>query len=213
MAKRCAKCGRVFPDDHRFCTECGVDLVWTNLVLPAVLSAEETLGRKADEGQVVSASGTGRDYFKEGHAFEVYVANTLFPRPIYGVERITPRRDDLGGRFIASAKDPDLQIRHIKSGHLFWVECKWRTIKSVRNDKLAVLTRAQLERYRSFQEKERQQRVYVVVGLGGHAYAPSRLFCIPIGGFNGHPWPFMKKLTPFERSPSEPFQYWYGQLQ
>ena len=153
-----------------------------------------------------------RDFFKEGYDFEVYVANRLFPRPDFDVEYFTTRRDDLAGRFIASSLNPDMQIRQGKSDHLFWVECKWRTSQSVRNDKLAVLSRSQLDRYRSFQEKEGRHRVYVVVGLDGQPNAPSRLFCIPLKGFNDHPWPFMKRLKRFERSPTEPFQYWYGRL-
>jgi len=34
-------------------------------------------------------SAAKRDYFKEGYDFEVYVANTLFPRPGYEIEYFT----------------------------------------------------------------------------------------------------------------------------
>jgi len=212
MAKRCYRCGRNYPDDHQFCQACGISLVRSNLMPATVPSAQKTIDRKGDEGHGRLVSGIKRDYFKEGYDFEVYVANSLFPRPDFDVEYFTTRRDDLAGRYIASALNPDIQIRHKKSDHLFWVECKWRTSQSVRNDKLAILSRAQLERYRSFQEKEGRHKVYVVVGLDGQAYAPSRMFCIPLEGFDNHPWPYMRRLTPFERSPTEPFQYWYGRL-
>lgn len=153
-----------------------------------------------------------RDYFKEGYAFEVYVANTLFPRPDYDIEYFTTRRDDLAGRYIASTLNPDMQIRQRKSNHLFWVECKWRTRKSMRNGKLAVLSRVQLDRYCRFQEKEGKRRIYIVIGLDGRPNAPSRLFCLPIHEFNNQPWPPIGNLARFERSPTEPFQYWYGRL-
>jgi len=145
-----------------------------------------------------------KDHFEEGHTFEVYVANSLFPEPDFAVSHITTRRDDLGGRLVESAQNPDIEIRHRKSDHLFWVECKWRTSRSIRNCKLAVLTRNQLERYNSFQERERLHRVYVVVGLNGRPDSPSRLFCIPLKEFNNQPWPYLRMLVPFERSPAVP---------
>jgi hypothetical protein len=212
MAKGCAKCGRVYSDDLRVCHVCGIDLVRADIVSVPAPRVRKLLVPKSDDGPRYSRSGVRRDYFKEGYDFEVYVANRLLPSPDFEVEYFTTRRDDLAGRYIASALNPDIQIRHKKSGHLLWVECKWRTSQSIRNDKLAILSRAQLDRYHSFQEKEGRHRVYVVVGLDGRPNAPSRMFCIPLEGFNDHPWPFMKKLKPFERSPNEPFQYWYGRL-
>lgn len=156
-------------------------------------------------------SGDGRDYFREGHAFEVYVANSLFPRTDYVIERITPRRDDLDGRYIASAKDPDLQIRHIKSDHLFWVECKWRTSKSLVAGKMRVCNDIdQLLRYKEFQEKHQPEKVYVALGWWTKN-APFKMYCMPIDKMM-HAWLDLDVLSSFERSSSEPFQYWYGQL-
>ena len=159
-------------------------------------------------------SGIRRDYFKEGHAFEVYVANSLFPRTTYDVERITPRRDDLDGRYIASAKDPDLQIRHIKSNHLFWVECKWRTSRSLTQGKMRVCKNIdQLLRYQEFQEKHRPEKVYIALGWWESTKnAPFKMYCIPLDKMK-HAWLDLDILGSFERSPSEPFQYWYGRLQ
>lgn len=214
MAKRCARCGRVYPDDHRFCPVCAVSLVRTNVMSAPVRSVRNTLDRKGDESQRCLESGVRRDYYKEGHAFEVYVANSLFPRPDYDVVRITPRRDDLDGRYIASAEDPDLQIRHVKSNHLFWVECKWRTSRSLTQGKMRVCRDMnQLHRYREFQKEHLPEKVYIALGWWlPTRNAPFKMHCIPLDKMK-QAWLDLDILKSFERSPSEPFQYLHGRLQ
>jgi hypothetical protein len=159
------------------------------------------------------ASGAGRDYYKEGAAFEAYVVTNLFPTPRYVVQHITSARDDLNGRFIESAQDPDIHIRDTQTGHSFWIECKWRTDGSIRHRKLIICKSwAQFRRYNDFQSEHRYGKVYIVVGFNGRPDAPNSIFCIPLNELE-YPWHSLDRLEPYRRkSPTEPFDYSPGRL-
>jgi len=159
------------------------------------------------------ASGAGRDHYKERDAFEAYVATKLFPEPLYVVRRITSARDDLNGRSIESAQDPNIHIRDTQTGHSFWIECKWRTDRSIRHRKLIICkSYAQFRRYNDFQREHRCTKVYIVVGFNGKPDAPNSIYCIPLDELE-YPWRCLDTLEPYRRrSPTEPFDYSLGRL-
>jgi hypothetical protein len=170
------------------------------------------LVRKGDGEQRHLDSGARRDHYKEGEAFETYVANSLFPKPRYVVRHMTTTRDDLKGRFIESAQDPDIRIRDTQTSHSFWIECKWRTDGSIRHRKLIICkSRAQMERYNDFQKEHSYEKVYIVVGFNGKPDAPNTVYCIPLGDLE-YPWRYLDTLEPFRRSSTEPFDYSPGRL-
>jgi hypothetical protein len=212
MAKRCAKCGRFFPDDHRVCQVCGVDLVRADSVFLPVPRVRKLLAPKSDGGQKHLDSGSKRDHFKEGEAFETYVANSLFPKPRYVVRHMTTTRSDLKGRFIESAQDPDIRIRDTQTGHSFWIECKWRTDRSIKDRKLIICkSKAQFERYNDFQNEHGNEKVYIVVGFNGKPEAPDTIYRIPLSDLE-YPWRYLDTLEPFRRSSTDPFDYSPGRL-
>ena len=149
----------------------------------------------------------------EGEVFEVYVANRLFPWRDYDILDITPRIGALEDRYIESCEDPDLYVRHKRSNHSFYVECKWRTDASMKGRRIMVCkNRAQFERYRVFQAEHRPHKVYIVVGMNGTETAPSELYRIPLDSIND-PWLYPDVIEEFKRSPEETFKYINGRLQ
>ena len=163
--------------------------------------------RKSREVDVVPALSKARDHYKEGDAFEAYVANKLFPEPYFDVIHATTRRSDLAGRKIVSATNPDLHLRDARTGDLFWVECKYRTDASIKDRKLIICkNRSQFDRYKKFQEEHRSERVYIVVGFNGRENAPNDLYCIPLDDLE-YSWLFLDKLRTFLRVPDRPFVY------
>jgi hypothetical protein len=104
------------------------------------------------------------DTYSKGDLFENY-AQKLFPDQDFKVVHYTTRRDELDGRKIESAQNPDFQFEHRRSGHRFWVECKWRG--DLYDGKLDWCKDYQFKRYKEFQEEVRPQKVYAVIGLDG----------------------------------------------
>jgi hypothetical protein len=94
----------------------------------------------------------------------------MLPDKEFAIVHATTRRDDLDGRKIESAKDPDFQVKHRNSNHLFWVECKYRS--ETYQDKVQWCEKYQLERYKEFQEKSVQRKFTL---LSNSAVEPQNL--------------------------------------
>lgn len=113
----------------------------------------------------------------KGDVFEEYVSR-LFPECEYEILHYTPGKDVLSGRGIKSREYPDFQILHRPTGKTFWIECKYRS--RLYDGKLVWAKDWQLERYKSFQEEHRPEKVYVIVGFGGLPMRPKRMYCFPL---------------------------------
>jgi hypothetical protein len=148
------------------------------------------------------------DSYSKGDLFEEYVID-LFPEEYFKILHATTRRDDLGGRQIESAKNPDFHIQHIPSGHKFWVEAKFR--QNIYNDKLIWCREYQLERYKEFQESVRPEKVFIVIGNGGSASAPETIYCIPLDQID-YVGLFLSKIEKYRKRPNTPFYYSNGIL-
>ena len=150
----------------------------------------------------------GGDDYPKGDLFESYVSR-LFPIKDFLFLRATTRRDDLDGRQIEEEKDPDFELRHLKSGHEFWVECKFRS--DYYRAKLEWCKSWSFRRYEEFQDQVRPRKLWIVVGLGGRSSKPSRMFCFPLDEvpyYSVYP----DVVQEYERDPRKPFTYWYGHL-
>lgn len=148
------------------------------------------------------------DNFAKGYLFERFVIN-LLPEDVYTIISATSRRDDLGGRIIESALDPDFRIRHEPSSHVIWLECKYRSYTYC--NKVQWCKHHQLERYNKFQEVVKPEKVYIIVGLGGEPSNPKHLFCIPLDNAK-YPGLYPDILEPFEHDQMKPFVYTCGRL-
>jgi len=112
----------------------------------------------------------------KGNDFESYIVS-LFPENKFAlVEWSTDicRKHD---RFVESDTRPDITVRHIKTGNVFHIECKFRSM--LYENKLSWTNKKQLTRYQEF-ARESDDPVYVAVGLDGRASKPKYLFFIPL---------------------------------
>lgn len=146
--------------------------------------------------------------YSKGHYFEAFVCN-LFPRDDFDVIHATTTRNDLCGRKIGEAKDPDFRFYHKSSGHYIWVECKFRT--TLVDGRIKWAEKWQMERYQHFQKLHRPEKVYVVIGFMGDPTNPDSLYSIPLDEIS------FTRLSPmsiekYSRSVNQGFVYQGGRL-
>ena len=71
--------------------------------------------------------------------------------------------------------EPDLKFKH--KGAPFAVECKWR--KSFGNGYISWAKDRQIKNYNNYQ-KNKNEKVYVALGIGGEPSKPDQLYLIPL---------------------------------
>jgi len=156
-------------------------------------------------GLVNQLKTTLGDNYTIGDRFEAYVLD-LFPEKAFRLLHATTRRDDLHGRKVESALNPDFQLEHKSTQKRFGVECKFRTSKSVIDRKLKWCQEYQLRRYREFQEKTQNERVFVALGFEGSPSSPEKLYCFPVDEMKH--WSLYFDLLEKYRRPTDK-QFWY----
>jgi hypothetical protein len=70
---------------------------------------------------------------------------------------------------------PDLKVRHIASGDVFGVECKYRASHYL--GRLPWAKEYQLRKYARY--REAGKLLFIVIGLGGTPERPDYMYCIP----------------------------------
>ena len=113
---------------------------------------------------------------QKGDDFERYVVD-LFDEKHFSIVQWTTDMARKHTRFVESDCGPDLVFRYKPTNEIFCVECKFRS--KLFKGKLQWSAARQLGRYRSF-ERDNEIPFYVVIGLGGKAGKPKRMFCIPL---------------------------------
>lgn len=93
------------------------------------------------------------------------------------------------GRYADTTTQPDIQLSLKLRGasYPFAVECKWRS--EPKGDFIRFANDGQLERYKAFAKKENYP-VFIVLGIGGKASDPAKLYIFPIQELNK---PFLHK--------------------
>lgn len=139
---------------------------------------------------------------EKGNDFEKYVVNLFNDRYFSIVQWSTDitRKHD---RFVESDAGPDLTIRYIPAGEIFYVECKFRS--DLYEEKLHWSRPDQLKRYQDF-ARENRHPFFVVAGLGGVPSYPERMFCIPLEEAK-YPALYPGVFEKFERDPDKNF-FW-----
>ncbi|WP_410508750.1 hypothetical protein RSJ42_00235 [Methanosarcina hadiensis] len=139
---------------------------------------------------------------EKGNDFERYVVD-LFDKKYFSIVQwstdITRKHD----RFVESDAGPDLTIRYIPDGEIFYVECKFRS--GLYEEKLHWSKPEQLKRYQDF-ARENRSPFFVVIGLGGTPSHPERMFCIPLEEVK-YPALYPSIFEKFERKPDKNF-FW-----
>jgi hypothetical protein len=92
---------------------------------------------------------------------------------------------------------------------VFWIECKY--CREAISGRVFWSNTQQLKHYREFQILVQPQTVYVVIGLGGWAKVPERIFCLPLCevGYTGL---YLSTLQRFDHRCGSPFKYAGGRL-
>jgi hypothetical protein len=114
---------------------------------------------------------------EKGHAFEQFVVNRFRQRSNFKWMDATSDKGTQG-YYPESNQNPDLQYEYHFDGksYPFAVECKFRSNYS---GSILLTKDGQIERYKKF-EIEKGMKVFIVLGLGGTAEKPEKLFVIPL---------------------------------
>jgi hypothetical protein len=144
---------------------------------------------------------------QKGDDFEKYVVD-LFDEKYFSIVQWTTDMARKHTRFVESDCGPDLVLRYRPTNEIFCVECKFRS--KLFKSKLQWSAPRQLGRYRVF-EKDNEIPFYVVIGLGGKARKPKRMFCIPLEE-TGSSALSPELVEKFERNPKQKFFWKNGVL-
>ncbi|MBI2355706.1 MAG: hypothetical protein HYV13_00685 [Candidatus Doudnabacteria bacterium] len=142
------------------------------------------------------------DTFGKGYKFESHVAS-LFPRDIWVVVDKTRDFSKILKRTVESDSNPDFTFRHIGTGKILAVECKYRSYffkGGIDWDK------RKGENYREYGRKQGMS-VFVVIGVGGSPKKPARLFFCPLERLNDSRYSIIREeeLRQFERNSRQSF--------
>jgi hypothetical protein len=144
---------------------------------------------------------------QKGDDFERYVVD-LFDEKHFSVVQWTTDMARKHTRFVESDCGPDLVLRYRYTNEIFCVECKFRS--KLFKGKLQWSASRQLERYRVF-AKYNKIPFFVVIGLGGMARKPKKMFCVPLEETN-YPALSPELFEKFERNPKNNFFWKNGGL-
>jgi hypothetical protein len=113
---------------------------------------------------------------RKGYAFEQFVVSQFIDSHF---DFLHWRSDkSIGGIRAADNGDPDLLYRYVSwKSFDFAVECKYRS-----KDEPGLILwglEPDLQRYRKFEEKSKA-KVFLVIGIGGRAEEPGKVFIIPL---------------------------------
>jgi hypothetical protein len=139
---------------------------------------------------------------EKGNDFEKHVVD-LFDQRYFSIVQWTTDINRKHDRFVEADAGPDLMIRYIPTGEIFYVECKFRS--GLYEDKLHWSNPEQLKRYQNF-ARESRSPFFVVVGFGGVPSDPERMFCIPLEEAR-YPALYPSVFEKFERNPEKNF-FW-----
>jgi hypothetical protein len=113
--------------------------------------------------------------YVKGDEFEQYVRAVIFPKEHYDVLEKTHDYRENKEDYIASSQKPDYLFKSKASGLEFYVEAKFRS--RFQNQVLEWCKLFQLKRYH---EVDLTIPVFIVIGLGGQASIPEKVFLIPV---------------------------------
>lgn len=118
---------------------------------------------------------------EKGRAFEEFIVS-MFSKDYY---KIIEWRGDkyYNGRYAESNMLPDLELKLKTKKHevVFAVECKWRN--EFYNGKIIWAKDYQLKNYKEY-EAQTENKVFVIIGIGGEPRNPSSLYIVPLKDIN-----------------------------
>jgi hypothetical protein len=155
---------------------------------------------------VQTGNKTPAKNFHVGREFEEYIIS-LFNDRHFKLKKYR-KSEDFNGKYIDDASHPDLEMELVFTGarkYRFAVECKWRReFKTGGYIKWA--EDAQICNYRIFQDRTRIP-VFIVIGIGGTAKNPEKLFVTPLNNICECNIVHEKELILYNRKPTHRFYY------
>lgn len=136
---------------------------------------------------------------EKGEIFEQYVRKRLFDYNHYELLDRAPRYTADREQFALSALRPDFKFRERKTGLVFLVEAKYRTLYD-KNNLIRWSYRAQRERYLAY---NREYPTFLLIGLGRHPERPDLLGLLPITQAN-YNCLFLKHIKQFKTPVDQP---------
>jgi hypothetical protein len=158
-------------------------------------------------GDTVKDSVSDDPWWK-GDRFEQFVLHRFDERFFDLVQRRHSRTTN-EKRFIGTGLDPDFIFKYLPTQTLFAVGAKYHSELDC-DGMLGCGTPYQLNRYRDFCEQHTMP-IYIVLGLGGIAARPKRLFLIPLNDVK-YPSLYPSVFEKYERKPNKPFRWVNGKL-
>lgn len=116
--------------------------------------------------------------FKKGEDFEKYVEQSIFHKKDFDLVHRTNNFEQNKNRFAENTLHPDFKFRCKKTNKEFYIEAKFRS-KFNQNDKLAIMSLAQKERFIIIQ-KDENIPVFIVIGYEGWSNNPDNISLIPL---------------------------------
>ncbi len=139
---------------------------------------------------------------EKGNDFEKYVVG-LFDKKYFSIVQWSTDIARKHDRYVEADAGPDLTIRYVPTGEIFYVECKFRS--DLYEGKLHWSSPEQLKRYHDF-ARENKHPFFVAAGLGGAPSYPEKMFCIPLEEAR-YPALYPSVFEKFERNPDKNF-FW-----
>lgn len=137
--------------------------------------------------------------------FEKFVLN-LLPETKWQIIDWTKDLSHIIKRSVASDSNPDLIVKHIPTGKIIALECKYRSkFRELRKGPgITWAEEYKIKKYNEFQEKSNLS-IYIIIGVGGKPQNPLQLYRVPLSKLK-YQLVFEKYLEKFKRSPNEPFR-------
>jgi hypothetical protein len=114
----------------------------------------------------------------KGEEFEYFIRKQLFTHDDYDMLERTHDYTSDENEFVESSKNPDFKFRSRKSGKVFFVEAKYRSV--LYNGKFTCKS-YQFKRYRAI---DRKIPVCIIIGVGHQPESPEQVYLIPMKDIN-----------------------------
>ncbi len=113
--------------------------------------------------------------YVKGEAFQDFIRKQIFPLAEYAVLEKTPSFEANWGDFIESTTNPDFKFRSRRTGGIFFVEAKYRSVCPDRG-----IRWCKPYQWARYVATNKETPVFIVLGLGTYPSSPERVFLLPV---------------------------------
>lgn len=169
------------------------------------VSISDSASKLVDKPDELTYKPKKADSFEKGEIFENFVKNKFNKRDFTIVKQTVPFPRSNGflvdSLTIENNLDPDFILRYRPNHEKFALETKWRSFLG----NYDLIYPEQMARYKQFEEDEKIP-VFIVIGIGGTANKPNRLFLLPLNKADSHELS-LEFLSKYEVDPKNNFKW------